>query len=174
MEESTRLKIDWCPRLDTRDRFDGLTLALDAREGVGTVSGGLPLMPGPRKYLVGVKGDPERTLSFVGRFWLRKRRKANCSDECFRFSGERGTGAVIVSSLLLSTSMGVIGAGVSGTEDADAGPGWSFSGVLAITSASRASPASASDFLTRASKKGLHLSFSGFIFIYPFSSHLSK
>src|SRR5712671_2229569 len=115
--------------LGARGVFDRLTLALDAREDVGIVLGGLPLMPGPRKYLEGVKGDFDSTLPFA-RFWLRKRRKADCSDECIRFSGERDTDAEMLSSLLPSTSMGVIGAGVSGTEDTDAGPGLSFSGVL--------------------------------------------
>jgi hypothetical protein len=176
MDESTFL-IDDDPRsrgLSARDGFDGVALALDAREGVGIVFGGLPLIPGPRKYLDGVKGDLEPKLSFGVRFWLRRRLKADCSDEFMRFSGERGTGAEIVSSLLSSPSMGVIGAGVSGTEDADAGPGFSFSDVSPIISVSSARLASASDFLTRASRKGLHLSFSGFIFIYTFSSHFSR
>jgi len=155
--------------------FDGLALALDIREGVGTVFGGLPLTPGPRKYLDGVNVDPESTPRFGVRFWLRKRRKVPCdSGGCEWFSGECDTGVEMASSLLPSTSIGVTGAGVSGTEDADAGPGLSLSGVLPITSASSVSLESASDFFTRANKKGLHLSFSGFILMYPFASHLSK
>ena len=151
--------------------FDGLALGLDIHEGVGTVLGGLPLTPGPRKYLGEVNVDPGSTLRFGVRFWLRKRRKVPCdSGGC----GECGTGVEMASPLLPSASMGVTGAGVSGTEDADAGPGLSLSGVLPIASASSASLESSSDFFTRANKKGLHLSFSGLILVYPFDSHLDR
>ena len=55
--------------------FDGLVLALLIHDGVGTELGGLPLTPGPRKYLDGENVDPESTSRFGVRFWLRKRRK---------------------------------------------------------------------------------------------------